>query len=462
MKKTDNNNNIEKLQNKLIDELRGIAKLRRIKNSDKLKKEDLIISLLNSESNNAERNYMNHLNNNTDVDNNTNADNTNVDNNSNVDNNTNDDDTYDSKIREKINDIRMILTRLGNTINIKDKKKIKKELYKTEKKQNLSDNENKEIYNHLVKLVRTLDKKEEYKYHDRDDLDYHGIRDIENLFDNVNDNDYYKPILVKSSFKENYKYYESRGDKDKKLSVEQYLDMIKPYLSDLINENKAIENNSNEWKIQINMNVNFVSSNDTGETRTIFVWSDNEEIRLGNETDDIIKGLINSFLNNYQKEEMILRDGSNFVFESVDLLSYHIHKISLRRGRSYVKSPEWVLNKRATVNPKNEDKKCFQYSIAVELHHQNIQNHPERISNIKPFIIQYNWEGIEFPAGIKDWERFEKSNETIALNILFIPHDEKIINLAYKSKYNRELENQVILLMVTDGKKSHYTTLKSV
>ena len=96
----------------------------------------------------------------------------------------------------------------------------------------------------VIKLVRTLDKKEKYKYHDRDDLDYHGIRDIENLFDNVNDNDYYKPILVKSSFKENYKYYESRGDKDKKLSVKQYLYKIMPYLSNLINDHKT-----KEWKI---------------------------------------------------------------------------------------------------------------------------------------------------------------------------------------------------------------------
>ena len=136
---------------------------------------------------------------------------------------------------------------------------------------------------------------------------------------------------------------------------------------------------------------NFVSSNDTGETRTIFVWSDDEEIMSGNETDDIIKGLLNSFLNNYQKEETILRNGSNFVFESVDLLSYHIHKTSLKRGKSYIKSPEWILNKRATVNPKNKDK-CFQYSITVALNHQNIENHPERISNIKSFIDQYNWE----------------------------------------------------------------------
>ena len=128
-----------------------------------------------------------------------------------------------------------------------------------------------------------------------------------------------------------------------------------PYLSDLINENKAIENNFNEWKIQINMHVNFVSSNDTGETRTIFVWSDNEEIRSGNETDDIIKRLLKSFLTNYQNEEKILRNGSNFVFESVDSLSYHIHKTNLKRGKSYIKSPEWILNKRATINPKNND-----------------------------------------------------------------------------------------------------------
>ena len=72
----------------------------------------------------------------------------------------------------------------------------------------------KEIHDHLVELVNTLNKKETYQYHDHDDLDYYGIRDIENLFSNADD--YYKPILVGSAFKNNYKYYESRGDKDKK------------------------------------------------------------------------------------------------------------------------------------------------------------------------------------------------------------------------------------------------------
>ena len=130
--------------------------------------------------------------------------------------------------------------------------------------------------------------------------------------------------------------------------------MIKLYLNGIINENKATENDSNEWKIQINMHVNFVSSNDTGEIGTIFVLSDNEEIRLGTETDDIIKGRINSFLNNYQKEEIILRNGSNFVFESVDLLTYHIHKTSMKRGNSYIKPSEWLINKRAAINAKKK------------------------------------------------------------------------------------------------------------
>ena len=114
---------------------------------------------------------------------------------------------------------------------------------KQKKKQNLSDNEKEKIYDHLVKLVNTFDKKEEYKHSDRDDLDYFGIKELENLFgDTDNDDNYYKPVLVKTSFKNGYKYYESRGDRDKKLSVKQYHYMITPYLSDPINDHKAIRN----------------------------------------------------------------------------------------------------------------------------------------------------------------------------------------------------------------------------
>ena len=142
--------------------------------------------------------------------------------------------------------------------------------------------------------------------------------------------------------------------------------MVIPGLADLINKKK---DDRVECKINLNMGINFLSTNDTGEIRTFYVPSHNEEIRLGNETPEIITEVIKSFLSSYQKEENILRNGSNLVFDSVDLLAVHIHKINLKRGKSYIKSSNWLLHKRATINPKNKDNKCFQYSITVALNH---------------------------------------------------------------------------------------------
>ena len=96
---------------------------------------------------------------------------------------------------------------------------------------------------------------------------------------------------------------------------------------------------------------------------------------MGNETDEIIEKLFNSILQKYQErlEESVKE--SDFVFDNVDLLLYKLHKISLNRSGSYVNSPEWLKNKKATVNPKNKDDKCFQYALTVALNYQkNIKN----------------------------------------------------------------------------------------
>ena len=127
------------------------------------------------------------------------------------------------------------------------------------------------------------------------------------------------------------------------------------------------------------MSVKFIASNDTREIRTVYVQSDNEEIRSGDDTYRIVASLVNYFLTNYQTKETILRNGSNFIFESVDFLTYYNHKTSLKKGKSFKKSPQQLLNKRATINPKNNDDKCFQYAITVTSNHQKIENHPERI-----------------------------------------------------------------------------------
>ena len=164
--------------------------------------------------------------------------------------------------------------------------------------------------------------------------------------------------------------------------------MIRQYLSDIINDHKP----QGEWKIQLTKEINFISSKDSNETCTMHSQSDNIEIMIGNKTDEIIKKLFESFLQRYQEElGSESMKGSEFIFDSVDLLYYKIHRISLNRGGSYIDSPKLLKKKKATINPKNNDDKCFQYAVTVALNHVQIKSHPEKTSNIKPFIDQYNW-----------------------------------------------------------------------
>ena len=79
----------------------------------------------------------------------------------------------------------------------------------------------------------------------------------------------------------------------------------------------------------------------------------------------------------------------------------------------------WLRGKKeAIINGDND----FQNALDDALNYETIEKHPERISKLKPYINRYNWEGIDFPVGTKEWKKFEQNNKTIALNILFIPH----------------------------------------
>ena len=124
-------------------------------------------------------------------------------------------------------------------------KEIRRNLYEIENKKNLSKSKIKEIEQNLIELEESLFKLN--KYYDYDDIEYKGIRDVENVFNIVafnrsTDEDYYKPIKTNNAFNGNYIEYQSKGDKDKNLSPKEYFDMIRPYLSDIINDHKTPKN----------------------------------------------------------------------------------------------------------------------------------------------------------------------------------------------------------------------------
>ena len=118
----------------------------------------------------------------------------------------------------------------------------------------------------------------------------------------------------------------------------------------------------------ISMRVIFVSFTNANETHEMYSKSDNRTIMRSVETKDIINELFNTFRKRYQEGLETKMRGNSFTFERIDLLKYHLHKISLNRGSSYIQSPEWIINKRVTINPKNtKDDNCFQYAITAAL-----------------------------------------------------------------------------------------------
>ena len=251
--------------------------------------------------------------------------------------------------------------------------------------------------------------------------------------------------------------------------------MVKPYLSDLINDHKTqgkwrihscntiIEyKTQSERKIQLTMSINFIFSKDSDSTRTMHAESNNVEIMMGSETDESIEKLFKYFLQRYQEGLEELMKGSEFVFDAVDALYYNLNKISVSRVGSYIDSPEWLENKKTTTNPKSNDDKCFQYALTVALSYEQIKKSSQRISKIKPFFDKYNWKEIDFPSHSKDWKKFESNNKSIVLNILYVSHNTEKTRHAYKSKYNLNSENQVVLLIITDGEKWHYLAVKGL
>ena len=104
-------------------------------------------------------------------------------------------------------------------------------------KRTFSESKLKEIENILTELEENLSKTK--KYYDYDDNEYSGIRNVRELFGLSIDEDCYKPIIAKSAFNGSYIQYESKESKEKNLSIRNYLNIIKPYLIDIINEHKT-------------------------------------------------------------------------------------------------------------------------------------------------------------------------------------------------------------------------------
>ena len=325
---------------------------------------------------------------------------------------------------------------------------IKKLILTLIKKINTNTNDEDFIENIKDLFNNKLDKK--INNNNTNDDFIENIRDLFSILD-------YEPVLIISGFDNNYLEYMSNGNNS--LCFNEYLELIKPYLYDLINVYKA----KGEWKLQLSAEISFLSQKPgSDETHIMYSRSFCEEIMSGSETEEVAENLIMQLLQKYQDNLQNKMKGSDFIFNGINYLYYDLNRMTISKGGSYIESPKWLKDKKCTINQKNTDDKCFQYATTLALNFNNIDKHPQRISKIKPFIDNYNWNDINFPAAKKDWNKFEVNNKNVALNILYVPFNTKKIEIAYKSKYNLIRDNQIILLMISNGKNWHYLATKSL
>ena len=160
------------------------------------------------------------------------------------------------------------------------------------------------------------------------------IENVRDLFNIVN----YEPILIKTGFDGNYLEYRSEGNN--LLRFEEYINLIKPYLNDLINNKK----DEGEWKLQLSAEISFVSQKPgSDETRVMYTRSICEDFMSGSETEEVAEKLIISLLQKYQDNLQNKMKCSDFIFNGVNYLFYDLNRTTISKGGSYIGSPKWLL-----------------------------------------------------------------------------------------------------------------------
>ena len=153
--------------------------------------------------------------------------------------------------------------------------------------------------------------------------------------------EYYEPELFASALERNYEMYKINGDKDKELSLIDYLNTVTHNVNGLITKKKV-----NERKVQLAISIIFLNyiTNDTAEK---YSHSDNVIIRPTDDSDEITTELYNSLLHRYQETLENKMEGSSFVFDYVNFLNSKFNQVDLIRGASYIKEDKWISNKKA-------------------------------------------------------------------------------------------------------------------
>ena len=184
----------------------------------------------------------------------------------------------------------------------------------------------------------------------------------------------------------------------------------------------------------------------------------NSGVKINLESTDVNKLIYNCAKKIIEYIDTYQLNGSGWCFKEVVELEIHTVKFNPAKGSSYIDLPQRIKNKKAIINIKNKDDKCFLWSILRYLNPKEV--HKERLSDLKKYEFSLNTKGITFPMKIKDISKFEKLNPNIP-GIYVFSEDNKMTIYPLRMA-GKECKNTIDLFLYEEDGKSHYSLIKNI
>jgi hypothetical protein len=227
-----------------------------------------------------------------------------------------------------------------------------------------------------------------------------------------------------------------------------------------------IENLTSSKKASLSINVDYFKSDSEGDiTDEINVWHENkvEILMRQNQVDSFITNQIESLrvrMDEYQKR------GSGWKVKGIKVIGVSLFKYRPVRSGKFMELPPQIKNKKACINIKNDDDKCFLYAVACALFYEELQDkkHSERVNQYKPFLDRLKYDGLKFPIEMNDVEKFERWND-VKVYVYGYGFEKDNVQLfpIFKSLFTPTDKSRVVdLLMIGDRKVNHFCWIKDM
>ena len=265
-------------------------------------------------------------------------------------------------------------------------------------------------------------------------------------------NKIFTPIRELSAFR-NFTTQYVMSNTNLRLGPKEFLEYGKPPIINIFNSNRNIKK---MLYLHVTMKKYQPGEPEPRIEKFAFHSKGLKLILEGTDENDTYDEMVDEILEEIDKVEMA--EGSGWVIVKVEKLVLHTTRWDTVNAGSYIELPQALKNKKAIINMKNQDDKCFLWSVLRALNPKD--NHPERIDNdLKSKVDILNMQDIQYPVSFRGIDRFESQNLEISITVLGYNKDERV-NTLKVSKYTG-CKHDIVLLLIKDGEKSHYCLVKN-